>query len=313
MTKADLITGFLGSGKTTFLLKYAKYLMDSGQKIGIIVNDLGAINVDMLLLQDLEKSGAVTEMVIGGDPDCRRRRLKTKLIALGMQKLDRVLIEPSGVFDADEFFDMLYEEPFSRWYEIGSVIAIVDAALEEDLSKEADYLLISQLADAGCTILSRTQIATAEQIEGTIRHINRAMERNGCSLRLQEDMVLAKDWKDLTKEDFKRIMDCGSRPADYVKRSFGGENGFQSLFFMNLTLGEEEMKAAVRDLLHDESFGHVYRVKGFLPREDGWLEINATRDRISTARLKEGQNVVILIGERLDRGKIEGRMRQSAD
>ena len=50
MVKIDLITGFLGSGKTTFIKKYAKYLLDKGMNIGILENDFGAVNVDMLLL-----------------------------------------------------------------------------------------------------------------------------------------------------------------------------------------------------------------------------------------------------------------------
>lgn len=53
MIKIDLITGFLGSGKTTFLKQYAKYLMAQGKNIGILENDFGAVNVDMLLLQEL--------------------------------------------------------------------------------------------------------------------------------------------------------------------------------------------------------------------------------------------------------------------
>ena len=53
MLKIDLITGFLGAGKTTFLKKYAKYFMEKGQNIGILENDFGAVNVDMMLLQDL--------------------------------------------------------------------------------------------------------------------------------------------------------------------------------------------------------------------------------------------------------------------
>ena len=50
MIKIDLITGFLGAGKTTFIKKYASYLMKQGRKIGILENDFGAVNVDMLLL-----------------------------------------------------------------------------------------------------------------------------------------------------------------------------------------------------------------------------------------------------------------------
>ena len=48
MVKIDLITGFLGSGKTTFIKKYAKYLMAQGMNIGILENDFGAVNVDMM-------------------------------------------------------------------------------------------------------------------------------------------------------------------------------------------------------------------------------------------------------------------------
>ena len=53
MVKIDLITGFLGSGKTTFIKKYAKHLIDKGDNIGILENDYGAVNVDMMLLKDL--------------------------------------------------------------------------------------------------------------------------------------------------------------------------------------------------------------------------------------------------------------------
>ena len=49
MIKIDLITGFLGSGKTTFIKKYAEYLLKKGEKIGILENDFGAVNVDMML------------------------------------------------------------------------------------------------------------------------------------------------------------------------------------------------------------------------------------------------------------------------
>ena len=102
MVKIDLITGFLGSGKTTFIRKYAQYLMDAGNNIGILENDYGAVNVDMMLLQDLMGENCELEMISGGcDKDCHRRRFKTKLIAMGMCGYDRVIVEPSGIFDVD--------------------------------------------------------------------------------------------------------------------------------------------------------------------------------------------------------------------
>lgn len=65
MIKIDLITGFLGSGKTTFLKQYAKYLMAQGKNIGILENDFGAVNVDMLLLQELRGDQCELEMISG--------------------------------------------------------------------------------------------------------------------------------------------------------------------------------------------------------------------------------------------------------
>ncbi|MBR1901045.1 MAG: GTPase (G3E family) [Lachnospiraceae bacterium] len=304
MTKVDLITGFLGSGKTTFLKQYALWLLDQGLKVGIIENDFGAVNVDMLLLQDLEEKGAVTEMVAAADLDCYRRRFKTKLIALGMQGLDRVLVEPSGIYDPEEFFDVLYEEPLSRWYEIGSVIAIADAKLEEGLSEDADYLLVSQLADAGRVLLSRTQEASGEQIARTIEHVNRAMERFGCGRRFGKD-VIAKDWKDLTDDDYRDLTLCGFRMEDHSKLEAVREGGFGSLYYMNLDLTPQKLHKIAQELLSDPQCGRIFRIKGFVPQGEGWQEINATRGGIRTQQISRGQNVVILVGEDMKKDRID--------
>ena len=181
MIKIDLITGFLGAGKTTFIKKYASYLMKQGKKIGILENDFGAINVDIAPLQDLEGDNCTLEMIAGGcDADCHRRRFKTKLIAMAMEGYDRVIVEPSGIYDVDEFFDTLYEEPLDRFYEPGNVIALVDAGLEEDLSKEAKYLLASEVADAGCVLFSKCDEVSQEQLKATLSYLNQAMEQVHC-------------------------------------------------------------------------------------------------------------------------------------
>ena len=89
--------GLLGSGKTTFLKKYAEYLMDQGLHIGILENDFGAINVDMLMLHELRGDQCELEMIAGGcDAESHRRRFRTKLISMRMCGYDRVLVEPSG-------------------------------------------------------------------------------------------------------------------------------------------------------------------------------------------------------------------------
>ena len=195
MVKIDLITGFLGSGKTTFIKKYAKYLLDKGMNIGILENDFGAINVDMLLLQDLMGDNCELEMISGGcDKETHRRRFRTKLIAMGMCGYDRVIVEPSGIYDVDEFFDVLHDEPLDKWYEIGNVITIVDAKLEPELSEEA----------------------TKEQIKNTIEHLNRALEQVQCKRRLDQE-ILRKDGAELSKADFDKILKSGYVAENYRK------------------------------------------------------------------------------------------------
>lgn len=305
MVKVDLITGFLGAGKTTFIKKYARYLMDQGMNIGILENDLGAINVDMMLLHDLEGEQCELEMVSGGcDRDCYKRRFKTKLIAMGMCGYDRVLIEPSGVFDVDDFFDTLYEEPLDRWYQIGNVITVVDAALQTDLSREADYVLASEAADAGCVLLSRSQEVTEEQIQDTIRHLNRALKDIQCK-RVLKDEIFVKNWEEFTDEDFQRILTSGYVAESYQKMSLEDSDIFDSLNFMNHGLSESEMQHTAEQILKDPACGTVLRIKGFCQKEDKtWVELNATHHETLLRKTEAGQEVLIVIGQKLDEERI---------
>lgn len=304
MVKVDLITGFLGSGKTTFIKKYARYLMEQGQNIGILENDFGAINVDMMLLRELEGENCELEMVAGGcDKDCYRRRFKTKLIAMGMCGYDRVLIEPSGIFDVDDFFDALHEEPLDRWYQIGNVITVVDANLEKTLSKEADYVLASEVANAGCVLLSKTQDASAEEIRQTVAHLNRALQEIHCS-RVLKDEVICKDWEDFTEKEFKKILESGYLVEDYEKLYVDQDEIFQTLFFMDEKIAVSKAKHAAKKIFEDPACGGVLRIKGFLQDGENWLELNATQHEINLKPIGAGQDVLIIIGEKLNEEKI---------
>lgn len=306
MVKIDLITGFLGSGKTTFIRKYAQYLMEQGMNIGILENDYGAVNVDMMLLQDLMGDNCELEMVAGGcDKDCHRRRFKTKLIAMGMCGYDRVLVEPSGIFDVDEFFDALREEPLDQWYEIGNVIAIVDAKLEKELSDEADFILASEVADAGCILLSRADEATAEEMDATVAHINEALEKIHCKRRLEKE-ILRKSTQQLTSEDLHQIMSSGYVMENYEKMDLEEHSGFESQYFMNVPMTAEKMQKVAKEILEDSSCGAVFRIKGFIKAEDNsWIQLNATHNGVRMEPIQEGQEVIIVIGEHLQRDRIE--------
>ena len=304
MIQVDLITGFLGAGKSTFLLRYADELLRRGCRLGILVYDHGAVNVDMPLLQQLRQKGCEMEMLLGGcDADCHRRRFRTKLIAMGMSGFDRIVIEPSGVFDMDEFFDTLREPPLDRWFEAGNVITVVDARLEEDSSPEEDFFLASQAACAGCVLLSRCQLASPEEIAGTLEHLRRASKGIRCRAP-EESEILAKDWAELTAEDFERLLHCGYRMPDYVKTVAGGPDGFQALSFLDLPLDGKALRDRTQALFQDSRYGRILRVKGFFREGENCFQLNATAKDFQMEPVPFCRGALLVIGSGLDEDAI---------
>ena len=304
MIKVDLITGFLGAGKTTFLLHYARYLIGKGLKIGILVYDHGAVNVDLPLLQELRGDRCELETLAGAcDADCHRRRFRTKLISMGMSGYDRVIIEPSGVFDVDEFFDTLQDSPLDRWYEPGSVIAVVDAKLEDETSEDADFFLASQAASAGCILLSRVQLASSAELERTVEHLKRAAKAIHCT-DTPEKRILAENWDHLTEADYEKLTHCGYRLADYVKTIAGRKPDFQSLSFLNPHLTRQQLEEKIAQLFENTEYGHINRVKGFFQTEESWYQVNATVKETRIDPVPQGHGAIIVIGSRLNEEKI---------
>lgn len=319
MTKIDLITGILGAGKTTFIKEYAKGLVENGEKIAILENDFGAVNVDMMLLQDLASENCFLDMVMGGgDIDCHRRRFKTELISLGMQHFDRVIVEPSGIFDMDEFFDTINEAPLDRWFEVSNVINLVDMELEGDLSDEMEFLLASEAAWAGGFLFTRADLIPEEKREEKklliIERLNESLGKINCGRRISSEKVLVKGKEALTKEKLEKIKAFGYKSESYVKKYRLEEIKSQVFYFMNVRIPVEEIDTVINGIFADEECGEVYRIKGAFPltdsEEECFLEVNATQKRIEKENLRAGQSVLIVIGEKLNREKIDTHFKE---
>jgi G3E family GTPase len=310
MIKIDLITGFLGSGKTTFIREYARYLIESGEKIAIIENDYGAVNIDMVLLQDLLGESCNLEMIVGGDgPEAHRRRFRTKLISMGMSGYTRVIIEPSGIYDADEFFDVLYDEPLDSWYEIGSVIGIVDSQSTLLLEDTQKYLFMSEISVAGKLYFSK--LTGSEDTALVTDFINKTMEEYGCSARFDEDKdIIARPLEELSKADFEAFKNAGYRRSSYTKLVIGDKQ-YSPLFYFDVEMPLERLTEIARSLFADERAGKVIRIKGFVGVGDGQqVEINATDKELETKPVNSSRNVLIIIGLGLDKVYINELLRE---
>ena len=163
MVQVDLITGFLGAGKTTFLRRYAAYLTAQGHHVCILENDFGAVNVDAMLVQDLLGERCEIETISGGcDCDTHQRRMRTKLISMAMRGFDRVVVEPSGIFDVDEFFDILRDDPLFKYVRDGEYFYYVHSYYGKNCA--ANTLAVSDYS------LPVTGVVKAGKVYGTQFH-----------------------------------------------------------------------------------------------------------------------------------------------
>ena len=289
MIKIDLITGFLGSGKTTFIIKYAKYLMSLGERVCILENDYGAVNIDMMLLSEI---GCDREMIAGGcDYDCHQRRFKTKLINMALMGYSRIIVEPSGIFDTDEFFDLLYEEPLDSLYEIANVFSLYDINTN-NLSYESRYILASQISVSSKIIVSKRD-NSKEALN--IDYLNNIMEEFNCPRIITNDDIIYND-----NLNFNNILNSGHKSYSHIKIPINNDNKYDSIYFLDKPFNKDIILKIKDELFKDSSYGNIARIKGFVKENDIWYRINITKNESDFSQISNGQNVLIIIGENLN-------------
>ena len=122
--------------------------------------------------------------------------------------------------------------------------------------------------------------------------------------------MLAKDWDALTEEDFARIASCGMRQASCEKLPFDEHKAFSSAYFLELDLPKAKLEANIPALFTASGCGRVLRVKGFVKEAGQWYELNATAEGLAVSPLEQGQQVLIVIGEGLDKAALEAVLRR---
>lgn len=300
MVKVDLISGFLGCGKTTFIRKYADYLMRQGLRINVIENEFGGVNVDSIMLKD--EDFGISE-ISGGCMCCTAKAaLQDHLMNLAASDCDRIIIEPSGIYDVDEFFEVMLNDPVKNVCEIGSIIAIADADFAADrLSHEANYLMFSQLVSAGKLLISKTQLFPEETCEKALADINSMMVSHGSTRTFGED-ICTKDWAELTDEDFAGFAACGYQILDHPREFMNHGQVFTGRALAHLCAGPEDLRERLTKLMSDPSYGRILRIKGLIAdTERNWYEINCSMDGQMYIRPADARmGLFVVIGQDLN-------------
>ncbi len=299
MLKIDLITGFLGAGKTTFIHTYLQHLKSQGLKVAIIENEFGGADVDTALLKN---ENVDISTLTGVCMCCKGKTMfQNMIISAAAADYDRILVEPSGIYDVDEFFETMLDPTVSSCSEIGSIITILDATTNAKLSDEAKYISFSQLHSAGKVIISKSQMASAEDLAYTIKNLNLLMTEHGSSRSFSGKDLLIKDWADLTPADFDEIQNAGYYILDHTKVFLEHENLFQAFCYANYCRDEEHLVSTIRGLFSDDSHGIILRIKGHIrDLNNQWYEINCTRDAFSLKKAEVKRGLFVIIGQTLD-------------
>lgn len=293
MTKIDIISGFLGAGKTTFIKKMIDEAF-TGEKIVLIENEFGEVGIDGGFLKDAGIQ--ITEMNSGciccslvGDFGKNLNEVITKYHP------DRILIEPSGVGKLSDVMKSVIDIEKEQDVKLNALVTVVNALKASKQMKAFGEFFNNQIEYATTVILSRSQNATPEQLEFCV---NKIQELN------PKAAIITTDWAKLSGEQILKVMEgqdnlemkalaeahhakeeaehehehhhhdhdhecgCGHdhhhHHADEVFTSWGRETIRK--------YSQNELKEMLDALSESGDYGIILRAKGMLPAEDGtWI------------------------------------------
>lgn len=270
--KIDLITGFLGAGKTTFIKKYFHSGLLNPEKTMILENEFGRSGVDAEALR--QESARVLQLE-GGCICCGNKvDFQEMLIAAG-KRYERVIVEPSGIYTLEDFYDIVEKPEVAQYCEVGCIIVIVDPQQLENLDEASRKVIYSQIAGAGQILVSKISVRDVDEVQ-VQRKLQEILDNFGNEDRSVADYIIYKEWDAFEPEDFLKLQNCGYRRNRKPLQKEDHRNLFADVtVFPEFDSGTE--LAAFLHRVVDGEYGSVIRVKGYAGCKDGKnYEINCT-------------------------------------
>ncbi len=196
MTKIDIISGFLGAGKTTFIKKMIEEVF-KGEQIVLIENEFGEVGIDGGFLKDAGIE--ITEMNSGciccslvGDFAKNLHEVINKFHP------DRILIEPSGVGKLSDVMKSVIDIEESEGVKLNALVTVVNAVKASKQMKAFGEFFNNQIEYATTVILSRSQNATPEQLEFCVKQIQQLNPKAA---------IITTDWKAISGEQILKVIE----------------------------------------------------------------------------------------------------------
>ena len=296
MTKIDIISGFLGAGKTTLIKKLIEQAF-KGEKLVLIENEFGEIGIDGGFLKDAGVQ--ITEMNSGciccslvGDFGTALKQVITDYTP------DRIIIEPSGVGKLSDVIKAVKDVSGNLDVELDSYTTVADVSKVKIYMKNFGEFFNNQIESANTIILSRTQTTTQDKIEKAVAMIREKNDHatiittpwdeiDGAAIReaMQNYKSLEETMMDEAKKGHEHHHEhehhhdhdhgdectCGCldhdhhhHHADEVFTSWGKETPHK--------YNEDKLREILDTLADTEKYGVILRAKGIVPSDASeWL------------------------------------------
>jgi G3E family GTPase len=286
--KVDVISGFLGSGKTTLIRKLLKAC--ENEKVVLIENEFGEIGIDGDVI---ERDGFEVFEIASGCICCIMQKDFISLLSRVIKdfKPERIVIEPTGISILSDIIDILRKPEFAEECSINSLITVVDSMNYLEQCEVFGEFFEDQIVNASTLVLSKSQFvdkAKLEEITSSLRELN------------AEADIFTADWGAMKTEDFYGLLkiDITKDFGDILHADYRPcrENEFDTFAIESSNKYTVEELESVLSELSNEKYGQVIRGKGFLRGHDCYLEFSYTNGRfiVNENKLKSSGKLCLI-------------------
>lgn len=291
MTKVDIISGFLGAGKTTLIAKLLKEGL-AGEQVVLIENEFGEIGIDGGFLK--ESGVEIREMNSGciccslvGDFGTSLKEVVEKYHP------DRIIIEPSGVGKLSDVIKAVKDLHIENEIRLNSASTVADASKVKVYMKNFGEFFNNQIEHAGTIILSRTQNVSEAKLKTDIELI-RSLNTDAHIITTPWDDIDGKQILDamenVTNLELEMLAEAAAKVAEEHEHhhhhdgecgcGHHHEHGHHHADEVFTSWGvetpnkydKEELSEILRKLSETDDYGNILRAKGMLPCTDGkWM------------------------------------------
>lgn len=311
MIKVNVISGFLGAGKTTFIKHLAAALVESNQKVVILENEFGTVGIDGKLL---ELEGLSVCEISSGCICCTLKGdfMDTLIRIADEIKPDRILIEPSGIFVLSEIDDIFKNPEIYRRLSLCTTITVIDCLKFLKQRNKYTFFFENQIKCADRLVLSKTGGLSEDALINIMEELQKF--KPGA-------FIVSGEWDAMECQDFLKLLNSQEKsqlesqpksvklkklkPENIHSGHNHGKHNFTAFGLITRTKYSQSSLEKILAKLGDGSFGTILRAKGHVQGENGLLQFSYVDG--SYEIMQSDQDIepeISFIGEQLDTGRI---------